>query len=287
MGQNRKNCISFTSTVFVLLLFVAIVLGLPMYLFGCDDVAGGYCARYVEANGVITDSGDKIYADINVDNSEKSCQLFLGLGHLNDYVKREYNRDHYPIGKEVNVYFDTEVGNCKTLKYASRLGIAGLFFILLPFAFVVLSGLFYQIPIWYKKWIGWVKHTQNEHSNMVQERERERARENAQSNSNSAQVIELARTQLDRRKENAETHAKNLENNSKIVYKKNYYERINEMVHGSCSICKNPMQECDEYMELTCKHYLHKRCHNEWKRGSTSDQITCQNCINELSSCMV
>ena len=241
----------FFTFVMMILVFMAIIIGLPMYLFGCDDAAGGYCDRYDLVNGIVTGTGKYIHVDVYQNNTdEKNCVLYTGLSHLSYNVQRDYNRNHYPVNKNVSVYFDKEVGNCKTIKYANRLGIAGLFFIILPFAFPSLILLYMGIRILVKKWNKWANDTRDQY--ILNERNK-RITNQQMSNvgiSDPNDAVELTNEQI----------------------------TTNEKPHYVCNICKQNTKE-NNYTNLKCGHYLHKSCCDNW---NSETDISCLNCASEL-----
>ena len=63
------------------IIIIWIIIGLCTYLYGCNPYLGGYCARYVTENILITTSNEHIHGTVNYHNQDFQCERETGVAY--------------------------------------------------------------------------------------------------------------------------------------------------------------------------------------------------------------
>ncbi len=157
-----------------LLLFLAIIfiiIGLPIYMVGCDDKIGGYCNGFVKHTAIVIDNtcdltsghrshgkssdDDAIGFNCNVhiqyiaNGKNKTCPIYrsdsdncspLVFTWSQVHQCNKLNKKDYPLGKEFTIYVNKVDGRCETHHYVQKYAIIG-------FVFLIIAGVFIVIPL--------------------------------------------------------------------------------------------------------------------------------------------
>jgi hypothetical protein len=149
---------------------IFIIIGLPMYMVGCDYKIGGYCNGFDKHTAQVIDNqchltsgyishgnsgSDDVGFNCNVhvqyikDGKNVTCPVYRsdsdGCSPLVDtwtQVRKctKLNNKDYPLGKIFNIYVNRVDKRCETHHYVQMYAIVG-------FVFLVLGGLFFSCAL--------------------------------------------------------------------------------------------------------------------------------------------
>ncbi len=144
---------------------IFIIIGLPLYMVGCDDKIGGYCNGFVKHKAQVINNkcylttGHNTHGKLNDDDaigfncnvyiqytkhgrnitcpvyrsdSDNCNPLVITRSQVNTCNK--LNNKDYPLGKIFNIYVNKVDGRCETHHYVQKYAIVG-------FVFLVIAGL--------------------------------------------------------------------------------------------------------------------------------------------------
>ena len=147
---------------------IFLIIGVPTYMFGCDETLGGYCAGFTRRSSTVIyntcsdakqsddetptkhgiqynhhSNGDcNVYVQYYINNVSSTCTLKRSdhdrcasdSDDVDPYKCRHLNNRDYPINSTVPLWISKYDGTCESHHYVSRIAIIG-------FSFLVMSGI--------------------------------------------------------------------------------------------------------------------------------------------------
>lgn len=152
----------------VFLSVIFIIIGLPLYMVGCDDKIGGYCngfikqsvtvinnqcyltSGYVHHGKTSDDDGIGFNCNVHVQYTEHDknvtcpvyrsdddhCTPLVITWKQVDTCNKLNNKD-YPLGKIFNIYINKVDGRCETHHYVQKYAVVGFVFLMIS-SFLIL-----------------------------------------------------------------------------------------------------------------------------------------------------
>jgi len=210
---------------------IFLIIGLPMFCMGYID-GGPNINRYIKVDATITGT---YHAVFNYNNIKADCRFLTGENcGLTSEACSNYAKFHYPIGKNLTLFYDTSIGYCRTEQFVNNLFIAGSVFL----SSALLGWILFGVLIRY------YKITKEELEIDIDD-----ARQSTTTSSSNSTTSTKSNT------EKAKTNKK--------------YIEIKHSVHDKCSICLDMMDsvniielnsETNSCVILNCGHCYHKKC---------------------------
>jgi len=243
--ERRKDIISIIKFLGALNI-IFLIIGLPMFCMGYVD-GGPNINRYIKVDATITGT---YHAVFSYNNIKADCRFLTGENcGLTSEACSNYAKFHYPIGKNLTLFYDTSIGYCRTEEFVNNLFIAGLVFLSAILLSCIVSNLL----------ISHYKITKEEFE----------ARDTIQSSSSAIRTTTKS-------------------NEAKTETNKKYIE-IKHSVHDKCSICLDMMNtvnvielnsETNSCVILNCGHCYHKKCID----SQFKNKLNCPLCRKQSSN---
>lgn len=153
---------------------LCLIIGFPIWMSGCNKYFGGPCVRYTPYDATVTSNecyithgdhyGDDVIGcncNVHVKYVSKqvpiTCNIYRSdQDECGDLVQSYsqlkkcniLNTQDYPLNKNITIYVSS-TGTCYSSHYVKRLSIIGTIFLIVGFGFIIITGLYIKIKMFY------------------------------------------------------------------------------------------------------------------------------------------